>query len=61
MWLGVVTAHPVSGFEITEATGPADVEVPASQHAELRALLNMRDMGRDLLAAEAASSDDTQP
>ncbi|MGI8416708.1 MAG: helicase, partial [Nakamurella sp.] len=59
VWLGMVTAHPVSGFEITEATGAVDLEVPRSQHTELHALLSMRDMGRDLLAAEAASADDT--
>lgn len=59
VWLGMITAHPVSGFEITEATGPVDLEIPRSQHTELRALLSMRDMGRDLLAAEAASADDS--
>ncbi|HEY7813817.1 MAG TPA: DEAD/DEAH box helicase family protein, partial [Nakamurella sp.] len=47
-------------FTILGVDGGADeLPVPGTQRSELRALLGMRDLARDLLAGEAASRDDT--
>ncbi len=47
------------GFTQLTPAGPESYPVPASQRAELRELLGLRDCVVDLLAAEAASAEDT--
>lgn len=59
-WLGMVTRHPVGGFEVLEATGPVSVEVPRSQQAELAELIGLRDTARQVLDLEAGSIEDTE-
>ncbi|WP_051265218.1 hypothetical protein [Nakamurella lactea] len=58
-WIGMVTGHPETGFQIMDVYGPAPLTVPKTQQRELRELLELRDLARELLQLEAADSDDT--
>ena len=59
-WAGHITAHPGGRFTVTtEYGGQDDLPVPASQARELRLLLHLRDLARELLTLEAATADDT--
>ena len=59
-WAGHIAAHPDGAFTVLTVDGGMDeLPVPATQRDELRALLSMRDLARDLLSGEAASRDDT--
>ncbi|WP_240987098.1 helicase-related protein [Arthrobacter sp. Soil736] len=57
-WDGHISAND-NGFTIVENGSHADLPVPKTQTAELRALLGLRDAGRKLLTAEAENRDDT--
>ncbi|WP_158009676.1 DEAD/DEAH box helicase family protein [Carbonactinospora thermoautotrophica] len=56
---GFLQAHPDGTFTRRVGGRPEPYEVPASQAEELRRLLGLRDTVRALLAAEAASAEDT--
>lgn len=58
-WEGHIDAHEDGTFSVLTAAGDENLAVPRTQVAELRHLLTMRDLARDLLTAEAASVDDT--
>ncbi len=59
-WAGHIAAHPDGSFTVTgEYGGLEDLPVPASQARELRLLLDLRDLARDLLTLEAATVEDT--
>ncbi|EMY32805.1 putative helicase [Arthrobacter crystallopoietes BAB-32] len=58
-WEGHITATPEGTFTVVERGVHVELAVPKTQHTELRALLGLRDGARELLAAEAASLDDT--
>jgi len=57
-WDGHISAKD-DGFTVVQNGSHADLAVPKTQAAELRALLGLRDAGRTLLTAEAESRDDT--
>jgi N12 class adenine-specific DNA methylase len=59
LWDGHLEAHPDGRFTRVLDGQHAPLEVPPSQRGELRALLALRDSARALLAAEAASVEDT--
>jgi N12 class adenine-specific DNA methylase len=59
LWDGHLTAHADGRFTRVLDGQHAPLEVPASQRAELRALLGLRDSAKALLAAEADSVEDT--
>lgn len=52
-------ARPDGTFAVVEAGGEVPVNVPKTQTDEVRALLELRDQARALIAAEAATLDDT--
>ncbi len=56
---GHLAAAGDGGFTVVEAGRLTPHDVPASQAAELRALIRLRDATLTLLAAEAATRDDT--
>lgn len=58
-WEGHVDTHDDGTFTVLTPAGGEPLAVPKTQVAELRHLLTMRDVARDLLTAEAASVDDT--
>jgi hypothetical protein len=59
LWDGHLTAHPDGTFTRVLDGQHTALEVPASQRAELRALLGLRDGAKALLTAEADSVEDT--
>ncbi|MBA2717275.1 MAG: helicase [Propionibacteriales bacterium] len=59
LWDGHIAAHPNGSFSTVLAGVHEPLEVPRSQHRELRALLELRDGARELLTAEASSLEDT--
>lgn len=60
LWDGHITAAGDGTFTILDTGMHVALPVPRTRGAELRQLLAMRDGARGLLAAEAASADDTQ-
>jgi len=59
-WAGHIAAHPDGSFTVlTEYGGIEDLPVPTTQARELRLLLGLRDLARDLLTLEAPTADDT--
>lgn len=56
---GQLVARPDGTFAVVEAGREVPVNVPKTQSAEVRALLELRDQARALIAAEAATLDDT--
>ncbi|WP_270451710.1 helicase-related protein [Kocuria marina] len=58
--IGHITDRGADGFtQVTMDGVHAPLKVPATQHAELRALLGLRDQGRAVLTLEAANVEDT--
>lgn len=56
---GFIAAEPGGRFTVVEDGRPIELAVPRTQAAEVRALLELRDQARSLIAAEAADLDDT--
>lgn len=60
LWDGtIVDAGAEVGFQIVEAGQLTELAVPKTRHAELRALLGLRDQAQALLSAEATTREDT--
>ncbi|MGO9899189.1 MAG: methyltransferase domain-containing protein [Solirubrobacteraceae bacterium] len=59
VWDGHITAEPNGAFTVTSDGLAELLKVPASHRSELRALLELRDTARSLLAAEASTLEDT--
>lgn len=59
LWDGHLTARDDGSFTVVEAGVHAPLAVPRSQAAELTVLLGLRDAAKALLAAEAATLEDT--
>ena len=59
LWEGHITALPDGTFTTILRGTPEPLEVPRSQQPELRQLLGIRDGAKRLLAAEAATVEDT--
>jgi SAM-dependent methyltransferase len=58
-WDGHIVAEPDGRFAVVAGGVQTPLSVPGTQAAELRALLGLRDAARGLLAAEAATIEDT--
>lgn len=56
---GQVVAKPDGSFAVVDEGQLTPLSVPKTQAAEVTALLSLRDQARELIAAEAASLDDT--
>lgn len=59
LWDGSIVATN-DGFQVAEGGLLADLAVPRTQRAEVRALLDLRDRARDLVTAEATSNPDAE-
>jgi N12 class adenine-specific DNA methylase len=59
LWDGHIAAHPDGTFTVINQGVHEPFEVPSAHRVELRALLELRDGARGLLAAEAASLEDS--